>query len=108
MKDDEGRSKTDKDGQRRSETTPRLHPVRWSWVVLDPNTLLGFCYMTIAHAIASREPLATCDECQRVFVVDDARQKFCNPKCAGRARFRRFKTNQTVKTTKTTSKKRRS
>lgn len=62
-----------------------------------PETLLGFCYLTIAQA-AAHEPLATCEECQRVFVVDDARQKFCDPKCAGRARFRRFKTNQTVKT----------
>lgn len=70
-----------------------------------PKTLLGFCYMTIAHAITATEPLATCDECQCVFVVDDARQRFCNPKCSGRARFRRFKTNQTVKTT---SKKKRS
>jgi hypothetical protein len=63
-----------------------------------PETLLGFCYLTVASMIAS-EPIAICDECNRVYVVNDKRQRFCEPACANRARFQRFKTNQTVKAT---------
>jgi hypothetical protein len=54
-----------------------------------PETLLGFCYLTIAQAVA-HEPLARCPECQLFFVVDDGRQKFCTPTCANRARFQRW------------------
>ena len=75
-----------------------------------PDTLVGFCYLRVAYAIA-KEPIAVCDECNLPFVVDDKRQKFCEPACANRARFRRFKTNQTAKTTskkKTTPKRNRS
>jgi hypothetical protein len=56
-------------------------------------TLLGFCYLSVAQVIAS-EPLATCDECNRAFIVDDKRQRFCEAACANRARFRRFKNKQ--------------
>ena len=35
--------------------------------------------------------MGVCEECEGVFVVEDARQKFCSPKCANRNRFRRFK-----------------
>lgn len=55
-------------------------------------TLLGYCYLTVANLLAS-EPIAICDECNRVFVVDDKRQKFCSPLCSGRGRSRRHKTN---------------
>jgi hypothetical protein len=57
-----------------------------------PESLLGFCYLSIADAAASKEPLEACEECQLPFVVDDARQRFCSEKCASRARFRRWKT----------------
>jgi hypothetical protein len=55
------------------------------------DTLLGFCWANIAQVFAAKEPLGICTECARVFVVEDGRQKFCEPKCATRARFRRFK-----------------
>ena len=55
------------------------------------DTLLGFCWANIAQVFAAKEPLGICAECARVFVVEDGRQKFCEPKCATRARFRRFK-----------------
>jgi hypothetical protein len=58
-----------------------------------PETLLGFCYLSMAE-VASKEPLGSCEECQNVFQVEDRRQKFCNTKCANRARFRRFKQRQ--------------
>lgn len=53
-------------------------------------SLLEFCYLTFADALAN-EPIARCDECNRPFVIDDKRQKFCEPACANRARFHRFK-----------------
>ena len=54
-------------------------------------TLLDYCYLSVAHILAS-EPLAVCQECDRVFVVEDQRQKFCEPKCAGRAGSERIRT----------------
>lgn len=67
-------------------------------------SLLEFCYLTIAQTLTS-EPLAVCGECGRVFVVDDKRQKFCEPACAGRARLRRFKNNQIAKSETAKTKK---
>jgi hypothetical protein len=66
---------------------------------IAPQSLMDVCYLAIALALAEKEPLALCPECQRVFVVEDARQKFCTPACGGRARLRRFTTNRTAKTT---------
>jgi hypothetical protein len=76
---------------------PRRAPGRLCVGILA-ETLLGFCYLTFAQAL-STEPIAVCDECNRIFIVDDKRQKFCEPACANRARFRRFKDNRTVKST---------
>jgi hypothetical protein len=56
---------------------------------LEATTLLDYCYVTVAEALA-REPIASCPECARIFVIEDKRQKFCRPACAARARFRRF------------------
>lgn len=53
------------------------------------DTLLDYCYVATARELASAN-LATCPECFRPFVVEDGRQQFCEKKCAGRARFRRF------------------
>lgn len=55
-----------------------------------PETLVETCYLTIALLLADKEPLERCSECQRLFIVEDARQKFCTPVCANRARFKRF------------------
>jgi hypothetical protein len=56
---------------------------------VEAKNLLDYCYLTVAQAL-TREPLAACPECGRVFVVEDKRQKYCRPACAARARFRRF------------------
>jgi hypothetical protein len=56
-----------------------------------PRTLLDVCYLTTAFALADREPVEVCPECERAFVVDDARQQYCQPSCASAARFRRWK-----------------
>jgi hypothetical protein len=61
-------------------------PGRFEMRLMAP-TLLDFCYLNVASILASA-PLAVCSECGRVFVVGDKRQKFCEPKCAGRSRFR--------------------
>jgi hypothetical protein len=76
---------------------PRTAPGRLRVGIIG-DTLLDFCCLTVAQAIAT-EPIATCDECNRVFVIDDKRQKFCEPVCANRARFRRYKTNRAAKAT---------
>lgn len=56
-------------------------------------TLRDHCHVSVAQVLAS-EPLKTCEECGRVFIVEDGRQRFCEPTCASRARFRRFKTRR--------------
>jgi hypothetical protein len=55
-----------------------------------PQSLMDVCYLSIALALAEKEPLKVCPECARVFVVEDARQQFCTPVCGNRARLRRF------------------
>jgi hypothetical protein len=54
-----------------------------------PQTLQHVCYLQVALALAEKEPIAICIECDRPFVVEDARQRFCTPQCSNRARFRR-------------------
>jgi len=56
-------------------------------------TLLDYCYVTVAHALA-KEPLRLCEECSRVFLVRRGQQRFCETACANRARFNRFKFKQ--------------
>ena len=65
-----------------------------------PETLREVCYLQVAFALAEKEPLEICPECERAFVVDDARQRFCSPKCASRARFRRFKEHKKQRSTR--------
>jgi hypothetical protein len=62
-----------------------------------PTTLLDVCYMQIATTLADREPVEVCRECRRVFLMDDARQKFCTPKCASRFRFVKHKNSPRYK-----------
>jgi hypothetical protein len=54
-------------------------------------TLLDYCHIALAQALAT-EPIAVCEDCHRPYVVQDKRQRFCEPACANRARFRKFKT----------------
>ena len=56
-------------------------------------TLLDFCYLTLAQGFAT-EPVAICEECNRASVVHHKRQIFCEQTCADRARFRRYKEKQ--------------
>lgn len=78
---------------------PHVWPVRPGTfeVRLMGVTLLEFCYLSVANALA-KEPLSSCPECARVFVLADKRQKVCEPKCAGRARFRAYSERQAKKT----------
>jgi hypothetical protein len=64
-------------------------------ILLSGGTLLQACYMSVARSLASQAPpIRTCDECQRIFIVEDTRQRFCEPQCANRARFRRWSEKQ--------------
>ena len=58
------------------------------------DTLVEVCYLTVALSLADKEPIDVCPECQRAFVVEDARQRFCRPACASRSRSRRFTARQ--------------
>jgi len=57
---------------------------------LVADSLLGSCYVNVARALAEKLPIAVCKGCERVFVVGDSRQAFCEPRCAGRQRAKRF------------------
>lgn len=67
-----------------------------------PRFLLDVCYVTMAFALADKEPVDVCPECERAFVIEDARQKFCDPKCASRARYRKFQQRKESGNGKTT------
>ena len=60
-----------------------------------PDTLLGVCFLTVALALADKEPVAICQEatCCRPFFVTDGRQKFCTAACSNRSRYRVYKAN---------------
>ena len=58
---------------------------------VNPPNLLGWAYYDLAQVLTHREPMSTCPTCGRMFVPEDGRQRFCQPACASRARFRRFK-----------------
>lgn len=57
---------------------------------LVADSLLGSCYVNVARGLAEKHPIKVCVGCERVFVVVDSRQVFCEPKCAGRQRAKRF------------------
>jgi len=64
-------------------------PGKFAHVVYLPN-LLTSAYYEFSLAIVKDTPLAVCAECGRVFERQDARQRYHSPKCASRARFRRW------------------
>jgi hypothetical protein len=70
-------------------------------------TLLAFCSIRVAEALC-HEPLKSCEECNGVFIVDDARRRFCTSACATRARSRRYKNKKPNEGTRTGHNRRRS
>ena len=58
--------------------------------------LLAACHLSVALALAERERMLVCEECESLFEVRDARQKFCTEKCAARNRFRRFREKEAM------------
>jgi len=54
---------------------------------LDPQDLEQCCSLAIALMFAEKEPLDICPTCERAYISEDARQKFCTPACGQRARF---------------------
>jgi predicted RNA-binding Zn ribbon-like protein len=58
---------------------------------IQPHTLHDVCYFMVARALAEKERLEACEECPRLFIKEDERQRFCSTACGTRARVRRFK-----------------
>ena len=56
--------------------------------------LVGLAYYALALRINERIPLAECGECERFFIVDDPRRRFCSTTCANRSRRRRWRERQ--------------
>lgn len=55
-------------------------------------TLSQYCYFTLGEALSRDVRLGECGSCGLIFVMKDARQRFCEPACATRARSRRYYT----------------
>ena len=53
--------------------------------------LVGLAYYELALLITERVPMAACGECERFFIVDDPRRRFCSTTCANRSRRRRWR-----------------
>jgi hypothetical protein len=53
--------------------------------------LVGLAYYELALHITERMPMAACGECERFFIVDDPRRRFCSTTCANRSRRRRWR-----------------
>lgn len=68
---------------------PNIDPSHFVFA-LAPRDLLGAAYAQLAANLVSRVPMATCPECGRVFPVRHGRQRYCDDRCASRARYRRF------------------
>src|SRR5262245_20336323 len=52
--------------------------------------LLALVYHRLARLLVERTPIEPCEECGRIFVVTDRRQRYCSPQCGNRVRFRRW------------------
>jgi hypothetical protein len=55
-----------------------------------PNDLVEFAYSGLALWLSRSVPARVCEGCGRVFAVKDPRQRFHDPRCSQRARYRRF------------------
>lgn len=67
-------------------------PGNFLWVVY-PETLLQYIYHQFAQTISLKVPIASCSECGRIFRVEHGRQEYCSPRCANRARIKRYRAN---------------
>lgn len=67
-------------------------PGNFLWVVY-PENLLQYIYHQFAQTINLKAPIASCSECGRIFRVEHGRQEYCSPRCANRARIKRYRAN---------------
>ncbi len=65
-------------------------PGNFLWVVY-PENLLQYIYHQLAQTINLKAPIASCSECGRIFRVEHGRQEYCSPRCANRARIKRYR-----------------
>ena len=65
------------------------HRIGWQ-VELDPCDLLGTVYAEMAALMVNGTELRYCEDCSKVFLVEDPRQRFCNTTCNYRSRHRRM------------------
>lgn len=64
-------------------------PGVFAYFVNTPD-LVAHAWFELSSEIVQRVPLSTCPECGRIFPVKHGRQRFCDERCAARARYRRF------------------
>ncbi len=57
----------------------------------QPVDMLGYIYYRLMLLIVGQGPIKECEECHRVFPVEDKRQRYCSKPCGARVRYRRFK-----------------
>jgi len=65
-------------------------PVHANWeFVLTAGSLSAAIHHTLADLIVAGREMRFCEDCGRVFLVRDRRQRFCNETCAARTRYYR-------------------
>jgi hypothetical protein len=60
-----------------------------------PNNLVEWAYHDLVLHVAEQVPVATCDDCARLFVLNHRNRRFCSDRCANRARQRRYAERRT-------------
>ena len=59
-----------------------------------PRDLVEWAFHDLMLAVAQSVPMATCEECARMFVLNHANRRFCSSQCNNRARQRRHAEKQ--------------
>jgi len=74
----------------RPSLDPNLHSPDHFRLSVSAYSLEAHAYYQLALYVATRAPLARCEDCGRLFPIRDKRQRFCSSQCGGRARYRRY------------------
>ncbi|WP_322508013.1 CGNR zinc finger domain-containing protein [Anaerolinea sp.] len=72
-------------------------PGAFLWVAY-PESLLQYIYHQLAMTLNLKVPVASCPECGRIFRVEHGHQEYCSPRCANRARIKRFRSKRHLPT----------
>ncbi len=61
-----------------------------------PRNLVEWAYHDLMMLVARKVPVATCEECARMFVLNHGNRRFCSGRCGNRARQRRHTQRKAV------------